>query len=203
LKKFDDQQRFNLINNICRTIFGSVVEEKINFETPEVKQLIVDGLQVIQLPEAKLQFDEGSKDDDDEADLPPEELQKMAKKTIKMAFCQAFVQVIMPQFMAMSRYLAKKRSMLQKEFRNCLAVIAESYPDELHLLFQDNAQLKLEVEADLKQKKRDERKSRVEKNRRLVQDIQEAPIPEIEQNNEKENEELPMVEVVIGEDEQV
>lgn len=168
LKRFDDSQKFMLINYISKSIFDGIVSGKVNFGTPEVKQLLLDGFQVIELPEAKLQLDEGVREDDDEGDLPPEELQKMAKKTIRVMFCHAFVQEIMPKFMDMSRFLAKIKSPLQKEFRNCLAVIAEAYPDELHLLFKDSAQLKLEIEADLKLRRREARKSRMERNKVLV-----------------------------------
>uniref|UniRef100_A0A7E5A0G1 Cnd1 domain-containing protein n=1 Tax=Panagrellus redivivus TaxID=6233 RepID=A0A7E5A0G1_PANRE len=181
LEKFDDQKRFMLINQMSRTIFGNLVEGKVNFDTPEAKQLLLDALQVIQLPEARLTLTEGERPDDDEGEIATEELQKLARATIKATFCAAFVHHIMPQFMAMARFLATKMSPLQKEFRNCLASIAENYPDQLHVLFQDNVQLKTEIESELRRRKRENRKSRMIKNKRLVEQVAKTAPPSSQQ----------------------
>ena len=53
-------------------------------------------------------------------------------------------------------------------------VIAETYPDQLHVLFRDSVQLKTEIEAELRRRKKDARKSRMAKNRALVNNIEKA-----------------------------
>uniref|UniRef100_A0AC34GB35 Uncharacterized protein n=1 Tax=Panagrolaimus sp. ES5 TaxID=591445 RepID=A0AC34GB35_9BILA len=199
LKKFDDQKRFMLINQISKTIFGNVVEGKIPFETPEAKQLILDGFQIIECPEARLTLEEGQQDAEEDADaeVAPENVQSLARATIRATFCSAFVHYIMPQLMAMARFLAQKKSPLQKEFRNCLAVIAEAYPDQLHVLFRDSVQFKTEIEAELRRRKKDARKSRMAKNRDLVDNIERAAEAQAQrdaENVDKENMPPPSIE---------
>ena len=78
--------------------------------------------QILECPEARITFEEGQRDgDDEEAEIATEEIQNLARATIRAAFCAAFVKIIMPLVMAMARFLALNKSPLQKEFRNCLA----------------------------------------------------------------------------------
>ncbi|EYC19613.1 hypothetical protein Y032_0024g968 [Ancylostoma ceylanicum] len=158
LSTYDDAKKFGLMAQICTQILCPLMNGKFKYESPQVYALVKDALTVMSLKEIKLNMDVGK--GPDEEDEPPAAVVAVAKEIVTIAFRKAMLEYVMPTLLDLRAYFNERRSTLRKELYAIFRVICREHKEQMDAFLDGDAQLKAEVEYDIRRYEQHERAER-------------------------------------------
>ncbi|KAL6722660.1 hypothetical protein Aduo_017765 [Ancylostoma duodenale] len=148
LSTYDDGRKFGLMAQICTQILCPVMNGKLKYDNPRVYALVKDALTVMSLKEIKLNMDVGK--GPDEEDEPPAAVVAVAKEIVTIAFRKAMLEYVMPTLLDLRAYFNERRSALRKELYAIFRAICREHKEQMDAFLDGDAQLKAEVEYDIR-----------------------------------------------------
>ncbi|RCN46777.1 HEAT repeat protein [Ancylostoma caninum] len=148
LSTYDDGRKFGLMAQICTQILCPLMNGKLKYDNPRVYALVKDALTVMSLKEIKLNMDVGK--GPDEEDEPPAAVVAVAKEIVTIAFRKAMLEYVMPTLLDLRAYFNERRSALRKELYAIFRAICREHKEQMDAFLDGDAQLKAEVEYDIR-----------------------------------------------------
>ncbi|EPB80611.1 hypothetical protein ANCCEY_00325 [Ancylostoma ceylanicum] len=153
LQQFPDLFESHFIE--CLMYFNKV---QVSCEREGVQDLLDQSQKVMSLKEIKLNMDVGK--GPDEEDEPPAAVVAVAKEIVTIAFRKAMLEYVMPTLLDLRAYFNERRSTLRKELYAIFRVICREHKEQMDAFLDGDAQLKAEVEYDIRRYEQHERAER-------------------------------------------